>query len=184
MRKLIYWLLLPLAVAVSACGGKKGSSDNTSTLAMIDSVDAHGLQRMQTSKSETDFKFKGKDYHSLVSRTPDENLPHVTNELGDTYVDNKIVLRLTRGNEKVFDKTFTKNDFSSVVDARFLSNSVLEGIVYDKTTPQGIVYAASVCYPQTDLYVPISITISPDGKISMKKEELLEEVYDEDTSAR
>lgn len=26
MRKLIYWLLLPLAVAVSACGGKKGSS--------------------------------------------------------------------------------------------------------------------------------------------------------------
>lgn len=31
---------------------------------MIDSVDAHGLQRMQTSKSETDFKFKGKDYHS------------------------------------------------------------------------------------------------------------------------
>ena len=47
MRKLIYWLLLPLAVAVSACGGKKGSSDNTSTLAMIDSVDAHGLQRMQ-----------------------------------------------------------------------------------------------------------------------------------------
>lgn len=23
MRKLIYWLLLPLAVAVGACGGKK-----------------------------------------------------------------------------------------------------------------------------------------------------------------
>ena len=58
MRKLIYWLLLPLAVAVSACGGKKGSSDNTSTLAMIDSVDAHGLQRMQTSKSETDLRGK------------------------------------------------------------------------------------------------------------------------------
>ena len=44
--------------------------------------------------------------------------------------------------------------------------------------------AASICYPQTDLYVPISITISTDGKISMKKEELLEEVYEEDTSVR
>ena len=65
-----------------------------------------------------------------------------------------------------------------------MAKSILEGIVYDKTTPEGIVYAASICYPQTDLYVPISITISPDGKISMKKEELLEEVYDEDTSAR
>ena len=170
MRKLIYWLLLPLAVAVSACGGKKGSSDNTSTLAMIDSVDAHGLQRMQTSKSETDFKFKGKDYHSLVSRTPDENLPHVTNELGDTYVDNKIVLH----------QTFTKNDFSSVVDANFLSKSILEGIVYDKSTPQGIVYAASVCYPQTDLYMPLSITITADGKMSIQKVDILEEDYDDE----
>ena len=147
MRKLIYWLLLPLAVAVSACGGKKGSSDNTSTLAMIDSVDAHGLQRMQTSKSET---------------------------------DNKIVLHLTRGNETVLNKTFTKNDFSSVVDANFLSKSILEGIVYDKTTPQGIVYAASVCYPQTDLYMPLSITITADGKMSIQKVDILEEDYDDE----
>ena len=183
MRKLIYWLLLPLAVAVSACGGKKGSSDNKSTLAMMDSVDAHGLQRMQTSKSETDFKFKGKDYHSLVSRTPDENLPHVTNEMGDTYVDNKIVLHLTRGNETVLNRTFTKNDFSSVVDANFLSKSILEGIVYDKTTPQGIIYAASICYPQTDLYVPLRLTVSADGKISMAKEELLEDVYEEENGS-
>ena len=86
---------------------------------MIDSVDAHGLQRMQTSKSETNFKFKGKDYHSFVSRTPDESLPHVTNEMGDTYVDNKIVLHLTRGNETVLNKTFTRMIFASVVDAKF-----------------------------------------------------------------
>ena len=102
---------IAVAVAVSACGGKKGSSDNTSTLAMIDSVDAHGLQRMQTSKSETNFKFKGKDYHSFVSRTPDESLPHVTNEMGDTYVDNKIVLHLTRGNETVLNKTLPRMIF-------------------------------------------------------------------------
>ena len=161
MRKLIYLLLLPLAVAVTACGGKKGSSDNQSLLARIDSIDAHGLQ--------------GKDYHSFVSRIPDESLPHVTNEMGDTYVDNKIVLHLTRGNETVLNKTFTKNDFSSVVDAKFLSKSILEGIVYDKTTPQGIVYAASVCYPQTDLYMPLSITITADGKMSIRKVDMLEE---------
>ena len=76
---------------------------------------------------------------------------------------------------------FTKKQFESLIGDDFMAKSILEGIVYDKTTPEGIVYAASICYPQTDLYVPISITISPDGKISMKKEELLEEVYDEDT---
>lgn len=178
MKKLIYMLFLPLAVAVTACGGK-ADSKKESVLATMDSVDARGIQRMQVSKSETDIKFKGKDYRSFVSRTPDESLPHVTNEMGDTYVDNKIVLRLTRGGKQVFSKTFTKNDFSSVVDARFLSKSVLEGIVYDKTTPQGIVYAASVCYPQTDLYVPLSITITADGKMTLRKVDTLEEEYED-----
>ena len=178
MKKLIYLLLLPLALTVVACGGKNGSSNKESVLATQDSVDAHGLQRMQSSKAETDIKFKGKDYHSLVSRTPDESLPHVSNEMGDTYVDNKIVLRITRGGENGLNK----NDFSSVVDANFLSKSVLEGIVYDKTTPEGIVYAASVCYPQTDLYVPLSITVSADGKMSIKKVDMLEEDYPEETA--
>ena len=181
MKKLIYLLLLPLALAVAACGGKNGSSNKESVLARQDSVDAHGLKRMQSSKPETDIKFKGRDYHSLVSRTPDESLPHVSNEMGDTYVDNKIVLRITRGSENVLNKTFTKNDFSSVVDANFLSKSILEGIVYDKTTPEGIVYAASVCYPQTDLYVPLSITVTADGKMSIKKVDMLEDDYTEET---
>ena len=170
MKKLIYLLLLPLVVAVTACGGKVNSKKE-SVLATQDSVDARGIQRMQTSKSEIDIKFKGKDYRSFVSRTPDESLPHVTNEMGDTYMDNKIVLRLTRGGESVFNKTFTKNDFSSVVDADFLAKSVLEGIVY----------AASVCYPQTDLYVPLSITITADGKMSIQKVDMLEDAYEEET---
>ena len=121
---------------------------------MQDSVDSRGLQRMQVSKAEVDIKFKGKDSHSFISRTPDENLPLVKNEMGNTFVDNKIQLRLTRGNEQVFNMTFTKKNFSSIVSDDFLSKSILEGMVYNKTTPQGIVYAASVCYPQTDLYVP------------------------------
>lgn len=182
MKKLVYLLLLPLLVTFAACSNKNKTANEGSEMALQDSVDAHGLQRMQTSKAEVDISFKGKEYHSVVSRTPDDGLPHVANDLGDTYVDNKIVLRLTRGGEVVVDKTFTKSDFSSVVDADILQKSVLEGIVYDKTTPQGIVYAASVCYPQTDLYVPLSITISPDGKMSIEKVEMLEDAFEEETS--
>lgn len=181
MKKFIYLLMLPVFAMLAACGGKSGNGDSKSNMALQDSVDAHGIQRMQDSKAEVDIKFKEKDYHSYVSRTPDESLPHVTNEMGDIYMDNKIVVRLTRGGASVFDKIFTKNDFLAVVDADFLSKSVLEGIVYDKTTPQGIVYAASVCYPQTDLYVPLSITITADGKMSIEKVDMLEEEYNEET---
>ena len=59
--------------------------------------------------------------------------------------------------------------------------SILEGLVYDKNTSKGMVYAASICYPQSDLYIPLSITVSADGKISIAKEELLEEVYETDS---
>ena len=57
----------------------------------------------------------------------------------------------------------------------FSRNLYWEGLVYDKTTSQGIVYAASVCYPQTDLYMPLSITITADGKMSIRKVDMLDE---------
>lgn len=177
MGKFIYLLMLPMFGVMLACGGKNTNTGENYNMVLQDSVDVHGIQRMQVSKAEVDIKFKGKEYRSYVSRTPDESLPHVTNELGDTYVDNKIVVRLTKGGASVFDKTFTKNDFSSVVEADFLSKSVLEGIVYDKVTSKGIVYAASVCYPQTDLYVPLSITITAEGKMSIEKVDMLEDDY-------
>lgn len=79
------------------------------------------------------------------------------------------------------DKVFTKESFASLVDAKFMKYAILEGLVYDKTTPQGIVYAASICYPQTDLYVPLRLTVTTDGKISMTKEELMQDLYETDS---
>ncbi|WP_321332556.1 DUF4738 domain-containing protein [uncultured Bacteroides sp.] len=181
MKKISYLLLLPMVTAFVACSAKKDDQKEARLVLVQDSIDARGLQRMPVSKSEQNIKYKGKEYHYSLSCTPDESLPHVASELGDVYVDNQIVLKLTRGNESVFNKTFTKNSFVSVVDEDFLSKSILEGMVYDKTTPQGIVFAASVSYPQTDLYVPVSITITADGKMSMVKDEQMEDAYPEDS---
>ncbi|MBP1613696.1 MAG: hypothetical protein H6Q13_1144 [Bacteroidetes bacterium] len=181
MKKLIYLQLLLIAMAGAACSGKKENQSEDRQVLLKDSTDAQGLQRMQISKSEKDVQYKGKDYHIFLLRTPSDSLPHVASDQGDVYLDNQIVLKLTRGGEHVFSKTFTKKNFSSVVDEAFLAKSILEGMVYDKTTPQGIVLAASISYPQTDLYVPVSITITADGRMSMQKEELMEDAYAEDS---
>ena len=173
--------LLLIVILGMSCSGKKDNQNEDRQVLLKDSTDARGLQRMQISKSERDIKYKGKDYHIFLLRTPNDSLPHVTSEQGDVYLDNQIVLKLTRGVEHIFSKTFTKKSFSSFVDDTFFAKSILEGMVYDKTTPEGIVFAASVSYPQTDLYVPISITITADGKMSMKKEELMEDAYAEDS---
>ena len=95
---------------------------------MQDSTDAHGVQRMTARKSEVDIKYKGKEYHSFISRTPNDSLPRVVSQMGNTYVDNQIVLRLTRGNERVFSRTFTKKQFESLIGDDFMAKSILKGL--------------------------------------------------------
>lgn len=174
-------MLLGLTTMVACTGNKDTTKHDETRIVLKDSVDSQGVQRMQPSKMEQTITFKGKDYQSFVNRVPGDSLARVKNDMGDVFVDNTITLRLTRGNEKVFNKTFTKHNFSSLIGADFMKHAILEGMVFDKTTSQGFVYAVSVSYPQTDLYIPISVTITPDGKMSMVKEELMEEIYEVDS---
>lgn len=175
-----FWICMAVCLLAACSSPKKEGGDDVRIL-LKDSVDASGLQRMQVSDSKATFTYKGKEYQSSVFRRPDETLPVVTNEQGDKFVDNRITLRINSGGKSIVDKVFTKENFASLVDAKFLKHSILEGLVYDKITPKGIVYAASICYPQTDLYMPLSLTITADGKISIAKEELLEDLYETDS---
>ena len=181
MKKLIYIGMLLAVMGVVACTSNKDAAKNDDTRVLLkDSIDSQGIQRMQVSKVEQTITFKGKEYKSLVQRVPSDSLSRVKNDRGEVFVDNTITLRLTQGNQQIFNKTFTKQSFSSLVSGEFMKQAILEGMVFDKTTTQGFVYAVSVSYPQTDLYIPVSLTITPDGKMSMVKEELMEEIYTEE----
>ena len=181
MRNVVYLCVCVLALLVAACSPQKKNDKEDLQVLMKDSTDASGIQRMQVSDIKTTFTFKGKDYQSEVLRKPDDGLAVVKDEQGEKFADNSISLRITCGGKQIVDKVFTKQSFASFVDENFLNHGILEGLVFDKITPEGIKYAASICYPQTDLYVPLSLTITADGKISMAKEDLLEDVYDIDS---
>lgn len=175
MKNLFYMLACVSVIFLSACSSQNKKEKDDAQALMQDSVKAAGPQRMQVSEVKATFKYQGKECQSSVLRQPDESLPIVKNEQGEKFVDNRITLRLTCGGKQIVDKVFTKENFASLVDAKFMQYAILEGLVYDQTTPQGIIYAASVCYPQSDLYVPIRLTITSDGNISMAKEELMED---------
>lgn len=175
MKNLFYMLACISVIFLSACSSQNKKEKEDAQALMQDSVKAAGPQRMQVSDVKATFTYQGKEYQSSVLRQPDENLPVVKNEQGEKFIDNRITLRLTCGGKQIVDRVFTKENFASLVDAKFMQYAILEGLVYDQTTPQGIIYAASVCYPQSDLYVPIRLTITSDGKISMAKEELMED---------
>lgn len=174
MKNLVYMFACVSAILLSACSSKNKNGNETQAF-LQDSAKVAAPQRMQVADTKETFTYKGKEYQSSVVRKPDESLPVVTNEQGEKFVDNRITLHISGGGKQLVDKVFTKKSFASLIDVKFMKHAILEGLVFDRTTPQGMIYAASVCYPQSDLYVPIRLTVTVDGEISMEKEDLMED---------
>lgn len=176
MMKRIYIIAALVAVCLTGCkNDKKNAQEEVKRMFQIESVDENtGLQRMQVSRVNQEFSCRGKKYRLSVERTPSDDLPRVKSDMG-LFADNIIKVRITRENGgTLFEKTFTKKDFAAHLSERYLSRSVLEGLVFDDVRTdekKEITLAASVSYPMTDLYVPFTLVVSQDGKLSISMDE-------------
>lgn len=177
----MYGVLWAAVIFMGACSSQGQTGKGTEEALASEEVLSTVPQRMQVSEVTENFTYRGKEYRATVVRRPDDQLPIVENEEGEKFVDNRVTLHITCGGKQLVDKAFTKESFASIVSARFLKYALLEGLVFDQVTSQGILFAASVCYPQSDLYVPIRLVVAADGKISMAKEELMEEYQPTDS---
>lgn len=165
---------------MSACSHKE-KIPNKKNVFTIDSTKTNATQCMQESKNIQTVQLKGKNYHISLSRTPNKSLPHVKTQSGEPFLDNEITLKITKDDGSVvINKTFTKSSFASYVPDDFLPNAILEGMAFDKVVSDKLYFGASLCYPETDLYFPLIITITSDGSVSIAKGELMEENYPED----
>lgn len=168
-----------LGCFILSCSSKSKTShttnnDNLKVLQKTETVNKESV-RMPLSDVTSHIQFQGKEGEIRIFRTPDDSLPVVLNDQGDTYIDNRITIRITCQEHLIVNHSFTKNSFSSLIDEHFLQNSILEGIVYDTISSNQILFAASVSYPESDLYVPIRLLINADGNISIEKIDLLNE---------
>ncbi|MDE5676925.1 DUF4738 domain-containing protein [Phocaeicola sp.] len=180
--KQVYFLFIVALVVMSGCGGKENTSANKVEQLMfqIESVDSvTGVQRMRVSRVDESIVSNGKKYHLFIERAPSDSLPNVRSDMG-LFADNRAIVRISRENgHRVFSKIFTKYSFSEFLKPTNFPHYVLEGIVFDEEKTQAgenIVLAASVTFPQTDMYVPFSITITPEGKMSILKSEDMEDL--------
>ena len=169
-------MALLLTAFLAGCGEqKKDTKEEEKRIFQIETVnEKSGLQRMQVSRVNQEISCKGKKYQLAVERTPADDLPIVKSDMG-LFADNIIKVKITRENgTSLFEKTFTKNDFAAHLSEKYLKRSVLEGLVFDdvRTNEKNeICLAASVSYPMTDLYVPFTLVVSQDGKLSISMDE-------------
>ncbi len=183
-RLIIKFTLLSLifftAVAAQSCGGDKKTQENRSESGELlqSGTDEGNTRRMQQITRDYEAKVGGQQYTIHITRMPDDSLPAVMSEMGYNYTDNRILLNIKQGDKVVIEKVFTKADFSSLLDNSFMKKAVLSGMVYNKTENGNILLAASMCYPQTDMCIPVIITVSTTGNISIVKSEQLEDDYE------
>ena len=173
MNKNLILALIAVPCLLASCGQKKQHDD-----IIVQHTEAPKPQapiRMQDYKDVKDVQWLGKQYQVEVSRTADDSLRMVKDENGQKFVDNRIILKVIRTDGSVFcSKTFTKAAFDGCLDDDYRKTGILEGFVFDKAEGNQLFFAASVCHPQTDEYIPLIVTVSNFGEVGISRDQDLE----------
>ena len=126
-------------------------------------------------KRDTVVKFQDKPYHCYIQVNPttykviksswnDEGV-----EVDNVYYDNIINLNVYSGARRLFHSDIKKQQFSGVVPADFLNQSVFSDLILKSVDAEGIHFQASLVMPdETMNSFQIMVTISYNGNMSMK----------------
>lgn len=157
-----------VGLITTSCGKKKQHDDII--VQETETPQPQAPIRMQDYKDVKDVQWLGKQYQVEVTRTACDSLAMVKDETGQQFVDNRIVLKVIRQDGSVFcTKTFTKSAFSACLNDDYRKTGILEGFVFDKAEGNHLFFAASVCHPQTDEYIPMVVTLSNFAEVGISR---------------
>ena len=173
MNKNLILALIAVPCLLASCGQKKQHDDII--VQQTETPKPQSPIRMQDYKDVKDVQWLGKQYQVEVSRTADDSLRMVKDENGQKFVDNRITLKVIRADGSEFcSKSFTKAAFEGCLDDDYRKTGILEGFVFDKAEGNQLYFAASVCHPQTDEYIPLVVTVSNFGEVGISRDQDLE----------
>lgn len=174
--KLYPVLLLMLCVLLPAsCGKTQKTEEAAADTLPPDETIRGGIVEMASSHFEDTVTWRGKVYRYSITKKPDATLPRVKEEeTGALFADNHIDLTITQAGKEVFKRRFFKTSFDSYLDAGFKQKGILEGLVFDLAVPEGLQFATSICYPRSDLYIPLILIIHPDGGMTIKRDNIMD----------
>jgi len=166
-------ILLALLLVSTGCKEKKQSEDIIAHKQEVKKPSAP--ISMQSYADSAQVQWVGRSYTIKIRRTADDSLQMVKDETGQKFVDNRIQLRIIRSDGSVFfTKSFTKSNFTAYIDDKYQKEGILEGFVFDKVDDNKLVFAASVCLPQTDEYIPLVVSVDNFGNVSTKLDDSLD----------
>ena len=173
MKKIQLLTVLLMVALLMSCGKKKENKDIIVPTA--EAVKPKAPISMQPYNQQQEVEWLEKSYQVIIDRVADENLRMVQDETGQKFIDNRITLRVIRADgSEFFKKVFIKGDFDSLLDNDYRQTGILEGLVFDKVDGKNLVFAGSVSHPQTDEYIPLVVTLSNFGDVSIKRDDQMD----------
>ena len=173
MKKIQLLAALLMAVLAISCGKKKESKDIIVPTAEV--VKPKAPISMQPYSQQQEVAWLDKSYQVFINRVADDSLRMVQDETGQKFVDNRITLRVIRADGSVFfKKVFTMTTFDAQLDDDYRQTGILEGLVFDKVDGNNLVFAGSVSHPQTDEYIPLVVTVSNFGNVTIKRDDQMD----------
>ena len=173
MKKIQLLAALLIAVIAISCGKKKESKDII--VPTVEVVKPKAPISMQPYNQQQEVKWLDKSYQVFIDRVADDSLRMVQDETGQKFVDNRITLRVIRADGSVFfKKVFTKSSFDAQLDDDYRQTGILEGLVFDKVDGNNLIFAGSVSHPQTDEYIPLVVTVSNFGNVTIMRDDQMD----------
>ena len=186
MKKAIGCMVLCAAAMLVVSCAEKPKIDNIIVHKRA-KVQKKGTQTMSGYEDKRNVEWLGATYKVCVERKSDTSLPQAFDEMGNSYYDNTITVRVLRSDGSVFfERTFLKSDFTQYISDAYAKGALL-GVVFDCVEGESLRFAASVGSPDrmSDEYEPLVVKISRMGAVSIAKDTKLDtasedELEDED----
>ena len=110
-----------------------------------------------------------------ITSQPDDKLPVVVDEDGVKYKDNRYNIEITRDGNTLFNRSFTKADFRSMLSEEFQEYGIMDGMRFSHAADGKLYFNTCVSYPESDMTCPFFLTIGPDGSYTITPNTAIDE---------
>lgn len=171
MKQMFLWVAAGALLVLAACQQKKSGNPDIITTDYEAPKPVSPISQDAMSERTSVEWIEGRMYDVVVSRTPVDSLPMVTDEIGQKFIDNVIRVKVLRADGTVFfERPFTKRSFLSWLDKDYKKSAVLEGIRFLKANHAGLEFSAWLNFPKSgdDEAVELRMTISRNGEVGIQ----------------
>ena len=169
--------LAALAAAASCGDSKDKAQQEERTVAETDS--ATGITALRDYTLKDTVTIGGRVYRYTCSLQHVDTMPTLINSQGAEYKESRVVISVSRDSSQVFNKTYYKKDFSSIIPDELAKVSTVVGVNYNylkSNDHTALHFIVTVGDPDetSDVSMPLEITVAPDGSSSVSKAENVE----------